>query len=406
MKTIVKIITLTLILFTQSALALPPLWEAAYAVTELNGTSGRPFSNGGPSRQIDGQESVLLGFDFPYGGNTYDRISVDSDGALLLKNDDSLTNFSYYTWNRIFFQTRFSNYGQGTAAPVILPFNTALDQLATGGRVYSASFDGAFNGFDGRRVVITWERSTVEALGPTADITFQAQLFDDGTIVFSYQALTSPSGANWETRSEAGIVIGVSNGDGTFPTGSKNLSNVEFNTNLFAYEIWCRNDDPSNPITCFEPNRPKNNGFDLDDRSIVFNPDGNSGFLVSSTIKNRTGNGDSEVGCDIQLNQNAYVDGDALTADVLQFSNRASDPNAVELKIWLGLPTGTSISFLNIGSDARFVLDAGASIDLGPAPLAVVNSGWPRGGYEFSCRMLDPTTGELLAEERNFFEVQ
>ena len=35
-----------------------------------------------------------------------------------------------------------------------------------------------------------------------------------------------------------------------------------------------------------------------------------------------------------------------------------------------------------------------------------VTAGLPRGQYEFSCRFLDPTTGRLLMEDRNFFDLQ
>ena len=109
--------------------------------------------------------------------------------------------------------------------------------------------------------------------------------------------------------------------------------------------------------------------------------------------------------CDIQLNQVTYVDGDTVIANVFRVANLTSAPIAAELKVWQGLPEMPPISLYNVGSDGSFVLSAGFDTDLGPRPLLEVTAALPRGGYEFSCRLLDPVTGELLAEDRNFFEI-
>ena len=111
--------------------------------------------------------------------------------------------------------------------------------------------------------------------------------------------------------------------------------------------------------------------------------------------------------CDIQLNQLTYVDGDTVTADVYRYANLTSLPIALEAKVWRGSPAGEPpISFTNLGSDGSVVLPPGTDVDVGPLPLQPVTSAMTRGSYEFSCRMLDPVTGELLAEDRNFFEIQ
>jgi hypothetical protein len=44
--------------------------------------------------------------------------------------------------------------------------------------------------------------------------------------------------------------------------------------------------------------------------------------------------------------------------------------------------------------------------DLGPLPLFPVAPALPRGSYELSCRILDPTTGRLLAADLNPFVIQ
>jgi hypothetical protein len=110
--------------------------------------------------------------------------------------------------------------------------------------------------------------------------------------------------------------------------------------------------------------------------------------------------------CDIQLNQATYIDGETVTLDVFRLANLTAAPIALEVKFWLGLPAGSSISVINQGSDGSLVAPTGWDIDLGPLPLLPVSSSLPRGNYEFSCRMLDPVTGELLTEDRDFFSIQ
>jgi hypothetical protein len=51
------------------------------------------------------------------------------------------------------------------------------------------------------------------------------------------------------------------------------------------------------------------------------------------------------------------------------------------------------------------VFPAGLDVNLGPLPLLPA-AGLPMGQWEFSCRILDPVTGKLLAEDLNGFIVQ
>jgi hypothetical protein len=76
------------------------------------------------------------------------------------------------------------------------------------------------------------------------------------------------------------------------------------------------------------------------------------------------------------------------------------------LKIWFSVPGLPPISVLNEGGNGDFVLPAGTDINLGPKALLSVDATLPRGTYEFSCRLLDPFTGELLAQDVNTFEVK
>ena len=110
--------------------------------------------------------------------------------------------------------------------------------------------------------------------------------------------------------------------------------------------------------------------------------------------------------CNIELNREKLINGDTVTANILSFVNPSAAPVAIELKMWLGVPDISPLPVTNVGSDGSFMLPAGTVVDLGPAPLLGISASLPRGSYEFSCRMRDPVTGELLAEERNFFEIE
>ncbi|MCP4332212.1 MAG: hypothetical protein GY785_06120, partial [Gammaproteobacteria bacterium] len=143
-----------------------------------------------------------------------------------------------------------------------------------------------------------WENSSVGTPISASDITFQAQLLGNGTIIFSYVNVTDPNTANWQTKADQGIVVGITNGDGAWPTGSIDLSTTapaaggaEFGVGLIAYQIWCKNDTPNNPVSCMEAGLDRNNLFDLNDTSLVFNPDGATGFLVSDSIESGVGKG-------------------------------------------------------------------------------------------------------------------
>ena len=110
--------------------------------------------------------------------------------------------------------------------------------------------------------------------------------------------------------------------------------------------------------------------------------------------------------CDIQLTQAHYVDGETITASVFRFANPRAVPVAVEIKGWLGLPTGLAVGTLNVGANGAVMLPAAFDMNLGPVALGAVVPATPRGLYEFSCRLLNPTTGAQLAVDRNRFTIQ
>jgi hypothetical protein len=113
--------------------------------------------------------------------------------------------------------------------------------------------------------------------------------------------------------------------------------------------------------------------------------------------------------CDIQMNKVTYVNGDTVIAQTLRLTtNSGTPPVPIELKLWMGVPTTppSSFSFASFGADGSVQLPPGFSQNFGPVTLFTVSSGLPRGSYEFSCRLLDPVTFDLLAEDLNPFTIQ
>ncbi len=109
--------------------------------------------------------------------------------------------------------------------------------------------------------------------------------------------------------------------------------------------------------------------------------------------------------CDIQMSQESYTAGDIVTASVFRISNPDIDSVSVELAVWLKVPAISPISFVNVGADGSVVFPSGFDQDYGPLPLFPA-AGLPPGNYEFSCRLLDPITKKLLAEDLNTFQIQ
>lgn len=109
--------------------------------------------------------------------------------------------------------------------------------------------------------------------------------------------------------------------------------------------------------------------------------------------------------CDIQMSQSSYSPGEVATANIVRQVNPGPQPVALEIKIWLRAPDGVITSFENSGADGSELLPAESELDAGPLMLFEVMPETVRGRYEFSCRLLEPLTGKLIAEDRNPFDV-
>jgi len=114
----------------------------------------------------------------------------------------------------------------------------------------------------------------------------------------------------------------------------------------------------------------------------------------------------SDVVCDLQLNQMTYSDGDTVIANMFRLENHRPGPVATEIKLSLELPGVAPVALLNVGSNGSIMLPPGFMADFGPLTFFQVMPPFPRGSYEVSCRILDPTTGRLLAADLNPFVIQ
>ena len=105
---------------------------------------------------------------------------------------------------------------------------------------------------------------------------------------------------------------------------------------------------------------------------------------------------------EITMSKASYATGDNITVSQFHLSNPASAATSVEAKVWLSFPGAAPISILNFGSDGSVSLPANFSQEIGPLTLFAATTA---GTYEFSSRVVNPVTGELLSEDLNPFSV-
>jgi hypothetical protein len=242
MKYVNRIITLLalLILSGQALATQPTIW-----VDPIANFHTLIAGNGDGTKNL----TQALGFTFPYksGGST-NTITIGTNGGIALAGGEMLAND---IWANTSFESNFS--AEGT--PRILVFSTGLNHAAvTTGGVY-------FNS-NGNSAVITWYRIAGIGATATALISAQIQLRDDGTIIFGYDA---EAGADYNSALISGIVVGISNGNSVWPTGSLDFSvldSSDINAGTTNYQVFCRNGVVS---SCFQQNgTATRDTFDLD----------------------------------------------------------------------------------------------------------------------------------------------
>ena len=105
----------------------------------------------------------------------------------------------------------------------------------------------------------------------------------------------------------------------------------------------------------------------------------------------------------IRMGKDSYAPGETVALSGYRLSNPSSSKQTVELKTWMAGPGVAPISVGNVGADGLYVLAPGMDEDYGPMELLRVSSDMPGGKGEFSARILDPVTGEIVGQTTRSF---
>ncbi len=248
------------LLFCVPALATPPIWETDFG-SEITGLTG----------DDDDEESVSLSFSFPFDGVDYSTVWVGTNGGVQLGSRGDSGDIDYDFWSSM--QLFVSDN-----APSIGGFFSDLD-LSTTGTIH-------FNDF-GDRAVFTWNEVGTDE-NEEALLTFQIQLFADGTIILGYNGIMDDPSEDLLDDLGEGIVVGISAGRQASGTelGPTDLSTAQppFNVNSTEiYDRWCYDEADSCGYNSSDNGWPGpiNTAFDLDQTNVVFTPTGEGSYLVS-----------------------------------------------------------------------------------------------------------------------------
>jgi hypothetical protein len=108
---------------------------------------------------------------------------------------------------------------------------------------------------------------------------------------------------------------------------------------------------------------------------------------------------------DIRMDRTAYRLGDTVTARSLLISNPSRLGRSVELKTWLVTPDLESIILNAAETEGFLTLPPGMALDIGPVSFFDIPSDLPTGTYQLETRLVDPVTGDLIAEGMTSFTV-
>ncbi len=110
------------------------------------------------------------------------------------------------------------------------------------------------------------------------------------------------------------------------------------------------------------------------------------------------------ISCDGAVAQATYAPDETQTYE-FAMTNRDDEARFIEAKVWLEAPDGTILPSVNVGADGSVCLDAGATFASPPTSSIFVDETVPVGNWSIGCRLVDPDTGETLAEDVDRFEV-
>jgi hypothetical protein len=241
----------------------PPTWESALGATIRGGAAGLDDTDDATITRTFGSLS------FPYHGMDYTGTSIlaiSSNGFISLGGDNGTGCIN----------TDCSGDPQQLTGlflfPTIAPLWTDLEPGPDGGGdiYYNAFNDDADPDTD--RIVITFATGFHDCVKAACSALAQLQLLGEGnkyarpsgTIIFGYNGIV-------QTNSQlSSILVGVSPGNNTVDPGSTNLngkSSFNTDTESTVYQLFVASSPP--PI-------------DLDGANVVFEPNGQGGFVVST----------------------------------------------------------------------------------------------------------------------------
>jgi len=146
-------------------------------------------------RQYDDADDfdVPIGFDFPFNGTTYDKVSINSNGMLYFSSG------KYTVYNNTHLPITNSN-----AAQSILPYwdDLNLDGATSGPPLAGSIRYGTLGSGDDIHFVVSWE--DVPHYTNTRSYSFQVVLYKNGAIRFRYDANSDADGTSVD-----GATIGV-----------------------------------------------------------------------------------------------------------------------------------------------------------------------------------------------------
>jgi hypothetical protein len=184
-----------------------------------------------------------IGFTFTLGSGSYTDMHISTNGKLYLSNAGVPTPGSNGCCTG-------SASGLVSGAPTISPWWHDLDASSPGG-VYVNRLSSP------TRTVITWDQ-TLE-FGNATRMTFQAQLYASGEVVFYYAA-------NVLVRTSGDCLVGLSPGGAVADPGQSDLSSSPSTSVPTAYQLFNSSASP----------------FDLANNGVVFAPNLGGGYDISA----------------------------------------------------------------------------------------------------------------------------
>jgi hypothetical protein len=134
------------------------------------------------------------------------------------------------------------------------------------------------------------------------------------------------------------------------------------------------------------------------------------GIIVTSVFNTFTPFGDIRLieddvlRCDLSVSAKDFVSLETVEVGI-DFRNGSATGRAVEAKVWIARADGFLVSAINTGADGSKFLASGFENLFPLSPLFTVNASTLLGDWQVGCRLLDPITGETLAQDIDTFEV-